>query len=572
MAMTRAGRMLHTRLLDARGWWMTLLLGAIAAAIRLPNLGQPNAFSFDETYYAKDAFSYLNFGYERSFVDNANTLLLQGRTDVFTSSPEFVVHPPLGKWTIALGEHLFGMHPFGWRIIMALLGIAAVMLVHRTMLRLTGNAYTAAAAGLFMAIDGMAIVLSRTALLDQTLMWWIVVTFHALVRDRDQARHGLTLRASGQRVARWRALRPWRLLAIVGITAAMATKWSALWFALAFAVLALVWDLQARRRAGVRLPHAWLADVGWVVTAAVIGTAGYLASWVGWFRSTDGWDRTWTGGPQWLPQALRALLYYHQQALAFHVSLTSDHPYKAAPYWWPLMLRPTSFTYASYHEGQQGCTAQACSMEVLALGNIAIWWTASLVILALALLPLARLLRMQLTLRDWTADFTLPSRVSWDIAAGPLVGVGAGWLPWIYWHERTTFTFYSIVYAPFMCMLAAYGLQLFATQTVPRPAPTVGADTEPTDALALRSGDEDTDDPVSAAGVVQRSDDEPTPALDPHPAPVLYLETVHPTRLAVAIGVTVVAVVLSIYFMPLWVGAVIPYDAWHARMWLPSWI
>ena len=431
--MMRLGRAVHARLFDGRGWLMSATLAVIAAALRLPRLDQPHLFSFDETYYAKDAFSYLHFGYEREFIDNANALLLQGSTDVFTSSPEFVVHPPLGKWTIALGEYLFGMNPFGWRIIMALLGIAAVVLVHRTMLRLTGNAYTAAAAGLFMAIDGLAIVLSRTALLDQTLMFWIVVTFHALVRDRDHYRHTLALRRYSAPISWVRRARPWRLLAIVAITAAMATKWSALWFGLAFAMLAFAWDAGARRRIEPEPRRTWLVDLGWIVLSLLVGAAGYLASWIGWFRSVDAWDRAWQGGPEWLPswvpQALRALIYYHQQALQFHVTLTSDHPYKAAPYWWPLMLRPTSFTYEGYSRGQHGCAAQSCSMEVLALGNIVIWWTASLVVLGFVLLPLARLLRMRLSIRGWTADFTRPSRISWDIAAGPLIGVAAGWLP-----------------------------------------------------------------------------------------------------------------------------------------------
>ena len=563
MAMMRLGRAVHARLFDARGWLMSLTLAVIAAALRLPRLDQPHLFSFDETYYAKDAFSYLHFGYEREFIDNANALLLQGHTNVFTSSPEFVVHPPLGKWTIALGEYLFGMNPFGWRIMMALLGIAAVVLVHRTMLRLSGNAYTAAAAGLFMAIDGLAIVLSRTALLDQTLMFWIVVTFHALVRDRDHYRHTLALRRYSAPISWVRAVRPWRLLAIVAITAAMSTKWSALWFALAFAALAFTWDAVARRRAEVDGRRGWLADLAWLAVALVVGVVGYLASWIGWFRSTDAWDRGWLPGSsslphwmtQWVPQsisqALRAFVYYHQQALQFHVTLTSDHPYKAAPYWWPLMLRPTSFTYESYTRGQHGCTAQSCSMEVLALGNIVLWWTASLVVTALVVLPFVRLLRMRLTLRGWTADFTRPSRVAWDVAAGPLIGVAAGWLPWIYWHERTTFTFYSIVYAPFMCMLAAYGLQLFATHAVP-----------------VRVED------AAAPGALRTEprDGELEGSVEPPHAEVRFVEEVHRGRLVVAVGIVVLAVLVSAYFYPVWEGTVVSYDAWHARMWLPSWI
>ena len=56
---------------------------------------------FDETYYMKDAFSLLRWGYERSLVDGANDKILASdgnwRTlEVFTDNPSFIVHPPVG--------------------------------------------------------------------------------------------------------------------------------------------------------------------------------------------------------------------------------------------------------------------------------------------------------------------------------------------------------------------------------------------------------------------------------------------------------------------------------------------
>ena len=43
------------------GWIVTLIIGAIAFVIRFVNLGYPNKLVFDETYYAKDAYSLLKF-------------------------------------------------------------------------------------------------------------------------------------------------------------------------------------------------------------------------------------------------------------------------------------------------------------------------------------------------------------------------------------------------------------------------------------------------------------------------------------------------------------------------------
>ena len=527
---------------DSRGYAVTAILALIAAALRIPNLNRPREFVFDETYYAKDAFSLLKFGYERAFVDKANELLLAGNENVFKDTAEYVVHPPLGKWAIAIGEALFGVNPFGWRIVMALFGILAVVLVHRIMLRLTAHPITAALAGLFMAIDGLAIVMSRTALLDQTLMLFVLLTFWAIVHDRDYYRHTLALLEYVDELPKVRALRPWRLAAIVFITCAFATKWSALWIAIAFAFLMLWWDFKARRDHGVgRTP--WLADLGWLLTAAIMGTAGYVATWIGWLRSDDAWGRVATDGPAWLPQALGALVKYHQSALNFHTHLVSDHPYKAAPYWWPLMIRPTSFSYNTYDAGTGSCVGETnCSSEVLALGNIVLWWLACVVIVAIVSSALLRLGQVVVEVRGHRFGFATPARIESDVVIGPLLGFAGGWLPWIYFHNRTTFTFYSIVFAPFMFMLLAYGLTLFATRRV----------VECQFILV-----EDAEDPSqqTEVTVITREFDE-----------------LHDKRFLIAALAVALAIGVTIYFLPVWTGHVMPYGSWHARMWLDSWI
>ena len=489
---------------DPRAWWTSAALAVLAAALRLPGLGWPKTFVFDETYYAKDAYSLLKFGVERAFTTDANERILAGDLDVFTGAAQYVVHPPLGKWMIAAGEWVFGMNPFGWRIVVALVGVAMVVLVHRIALRLFANPWTALLAGLFMAIDGMAIALSRTALLDQLLTFWLLCTLYALVRDRDYYRHTLQLLAYGEVVPSLRLLRPWRLLAIEFITAAFATKWSALWFAFGFGMLALAWDRAERRRHPDVDAQAWLQELGWLGVSVVLGVVGYVTSWLGWFLTSDGYDRDWGSN------ALSAWIHYHQSALGFHTGLTSDHPYKAVPYWWPLQVRPTSFWYETYANGAQGCGATKCSAEVVALGNPIIWWLASAAIVVFVVM---RLLRRG-------------KRVDWAALGAPAVGIVAGWLPWIYFHNRTTFTFYSIVFAPFMFMVLAYALTLFATKQV------------------VVDGEEFS----------------------------VEVEELHEWRFYSVVFAVAVICAASVFFYPVWVGSVMASDAWQLRMWFPSWV
>ena len=50
----------------------------LAFFLRVWKLGTPREFEFDETYYAKDAWSMLNHGYVREYVDKANERILDG--------------------------------------------------------------------------------------------------------------------------------------------------------------------------------------------------------------------------------------------------------------------------------------------------------------------------------------------------------------------------------------------------------------------------------------------------------------------------------------------------------------
>ena len=110
-------------------------------------------------------------------------------------------------------------------------------------------------AGLLLALDGLSVVLSRTALLDIFLQTFVIAGFGALVVDRDQVR-GPAGRADRRRRRPQRGVptlgpRPWRLVAGVMFGAACAVKWTALSFFVLFALLSMVWDRAALQSAGV---------------------------------------------------------------------------------------------------------------------------------------------------------------------------------------------------------------------------------------------------------------------------------------------------------------------------------
>src|SRR5215470_16206218 len=154
------------------GWVGPLLVTALGAFLRFNRLSVPGSVIFDETYYVADAFGILRFGVEHNYINGRNVLMARGDPHIFAPGGEFVVHPPFGKILIAGGEWVFGLAPFGWRFAVAAAGSLSILMV----------------AGLLLALDGLEFVMSRTALLDIFVMFWVLAAFACLVIDRDRTR------------------------------------------------------------------------------------------------------------------------------------------------------------------------------------------------------------------------------------------------------------------------------------------------------------------------------------------------------------------------------------------------
>lgn len=440
------------------GWLGPLIIAVFAGALRFDRLAIPHAVVFDETYYAKDSAALLKFGVEHSVVDNADKLLLNGNMNIWTDSGSFIVHPPVGKWMIAVGEQLFGVTTFGWRFSAALVGTLSVLLIARIARRMTRSTMLGCVAGLLLSLDGLHFVQSRIALLDIFLMFWILAAFGCLVVDRDRSRRRLAdaitpTTANGP--GPWLGIRWWRVLAGVCLGLACATKWDGLYFVAAFGLLTVFWDLGARHAAGIRQwVRGWFVRDALPAFGALVGLAVvvYIVSWAGWFASDIGWDRHWAAqNPSGIPgvDALRSLWHYHAQILSFHTHLHDSHPYQSQPWQWLLLIRPVAYFYTSPKFGDLGCEAQTCSRAILGQGTPAIWWV--------ALLALVVMVIWWLLYRDWRAG---------AVVFCILTAI----VPWFLFPGRTMFFFYALPALPFLILALTLMLGLLIGRSDASPA------------------------------------------------------------------------------------------------------
>ncbi len=529
-------------------WGAPVLVSLLALVLRLWDLGRPERLAFDETYYAKDAWSMANHGYVRGYVDDADAMILDGSTTgIWTDDPSMIVHPEVGKWLIALGEWAVGMDPLGWRLPAAVAGSLMVLVMCRLARRLTGSTLLGCLAGLLLMLDGVHLVLSRLALLDIFLALFLLCGVACLVADRDAHRARL-VRATGGRPVEggWgpvRALlwRPWLVTGGVAFGLALGTKWTAAFPLAALGVLVWLWSAGGRRAAGVRRARLRSAVVdGLPAFVQLVGVAFvvYVASWTGWLVHAAEYEDALSAtqytrfvaeqpcvdgetdhleaergrwptarepdaqGPAEVVQSLRSLWSYHQDVYTFHAHYLScsDHTYASTPLGWPLLNRPVGISAENdIPPGEQGCTAAAgsdCLRQVLLLGTPTIWWGGLLALLGAAALWLGR--------RDWRGQLVV-------------VGALATWLPWLAYADRPIFSFYAVAMLPFLVL----ALTLVAGWLV-----------GPADATSRRR----------TTGVV------------------------------VAGSFVVLTVLNAAWFWPVWTDALLTRSEWLDRMWFFRWI
>jgi len=334
------------------GWAGPLLVTAFGTFLRFDRLSDPHAVIFDETYYVPDALGILRFGVEHNYVSNRNSLLIRGDPHIFKSGGEFVAHPPFGKILIAAGEWLFGLTPFGWRFAVAVVGSLSILLLARIARRMTRSTLLGCVAGLLLALDGLEFVMSRTALLDIFVMFWVLAAFGCLVVDRDVYRERLARALPahpGEDHAPYTGFRWWRLAAGVCLGLAVGSKWNGVWFIPAFGAMSFAWDVGARRAAGFKwgVDPALGRDLGGLAGAFVLAPLlAYLATWTGWFATSSGYDRQWAvqhGVNLPVISPLISLFQYNKAMLSFNTGLRVHHPYQSKPWTWLVMSRPVSF-------------------------------------------------------------------------------------------------------------------------------------------------------------------------------------------------------------------------------------
>lgn len=317
------------------GRWLSLVVGLgflMGSAARVFWLSYPAYRVFDEVYFPVFAKQYL---------DGVNV---------------FDVHPPLGKFFIALGVWAFGDGGIGWRIVPLLFGFACVWVVGALWYRYTRDRLASVLAAFLVAIDGMFIAYSRVGLMDGILVFFMLATLLLMLNQPKR-------------------------LPLLGVATLFGLTISIKWVGAAV-VVPLAYLAWRQKRVG-----EWLFSLWW--SAAVYVMVVGVGEWL------DG-----------SKDVLESIVKWNADAAHYHAALTATHPY-ASPWWsWPLLERPVLFIYDAAGDG---------AVQVMTtLGNPLLWWGSGVAVLgSVGYLLWLRLMRREpvahhplvLPLLGWGASF-----------------------------------------------------------------------------------------------------------------------------------------------------------------------
>lgn len=360
---------------------------------------------FDEIYHARTAYEFIH--QLRSY---ENT------------------HPPLGKIFISLGVLIFGMNPFGWRIVGTVFGIVMVPCIYLFAKTMFKSTPAASLACVLYTFDFMHFTQTRIATIDVYITFFVILMYWMMYRysrlsyyDTKLCNTFLPLGACG-----------------IFMGLGIACKWTGVYAGLGLAIIFFAVLLRRYREylyakqkpkgntpgishkkiiacfASNTLKTIAFCIVFFVLIPGIIYLLSYLP-----FRdgSNDG--------------LITQLLHNQNSMLSYHSNLNSTHPYSSSWYAWPIMKRPIWY----YSKILTGVSGEGGLREgISAFGNPLVWW--------LGIPAALYLLFLAITKKDRKAGFLL-------------IGYLAQYLPWFF-VTRITFIYHYFPSVVFVVLMIVY--------------------------------------------------------------------------------------------------------------------
>ena len=301
---------------------------------------QPNVLNstyFDEVYFPRTAYEHIH------------------RLPIYETT-----HPPMGKLIIAIGILLFGMNPFGWRIMGTLAGAAMIPVMYLFGKKLFRHRFYAFCAAFLMMFDFMHFAQTRLSTIDSYATLAIILMYYFMY---DSFMKGI----DGNRKLR-DVLLP-LLFCGLAFGFGASSKWIVLYAGLGVAFLFFLARIIEMRKCLQRNEKSrdkksqnsywrrlWIVLGCCVIFFIVLPGVIYLLSYIPYTKVPGA-----SGG------LLKTAVENQREMLDYHSTLKDTHPFESAWWSWPIMVKPIW-----YYSGVD--LAYGMKSGISSFGNPLIWW------------------------------------------------------------------------------------------------------------------------------------------------------------------------------------------------------
>ncbi|NMA65909.1 MAG: phospholipid carrier-dependent glycosyltransferase, partial [Clostridiaceae bacterium] len=364
-----------------------------------------NSTYFDEIYFPRTALEQL----EKRDILYENT------------------HPPLGKTIIAIGINIFGMNPFGWRIMGTLFGAAMIPLMYIMSKRFFKDTFWAFFCAWLMMFDFMHFTQTRLATIDSYTVFFIMLMYYFMLDYYDSYSYKRGF---------FKSLIP---LLLCGISLGLggAAKWIALYGAFGLAVLFFMSrgyeyssynNLLNRqiKNNEISKEHKsthlsrWLGKYFYltclvcVIFFIIIPVGVYVLSHIPINYREDNKSLL-----TFVIDSIKSMYEYHK-------GVTSPHPYSSPWYEWPLNIRPIF-----YYQGQ--LLPEGRGEAIAGFGNPLLFWT-GLMAFFVIIITIFKNIFMKRTSNNEFIDNKM--------LLFPVIGYLSQYVPWIIAPRKLTFIYH----------------------------------------------------------------------------------------------------------------------------------
>lgn len=341
-----------------------------------------NSTYFDEIYHARTAYEFIN------------------KSDVYEWT-----HPPLGKILISLGIKIFGMTPFGWRIIGTLFGIMMIPILYVFSKKISGKTWISILSSIIFAFDFMHFTQTRIATIDVYVTFFIMLMYLFMYKyissDLGQIstkKAFITLGMSG-----------------IFMGLGIACKWTGIYAGAGLAVIFFVSLFIKYKNKEIDYKYILKTILFCVCTFVVLPLIIYAFSYIPFLQANN-------DGLYGIIQNQIDMFAYHSDTV-----VSSTHPYSSPWYQWIINYRPIWYYSGNYGE---------LSENISAFGNPAVWWV--------GLLAFFYCVYDSVKYKNLTGAFLALSYL-------------AQLIPWIF-VERTTFIYHYFPCVPFLVLMMAHSV------------------------------------------------------------------------------------------------------------------